>query len=208
MDALSELAEKFHTDKGLKHHGYTPHYHRHLQHLRDEIFVLLELGVGGYEYEDRGGESLRMWDRYFPKAEIHAVDIHKKTMRGRFAIHQGSQDDGTWLTHLVNTIGSPLVIIDDASHINALNIASFNILFPLLKSGGIYICEDIETSYWEKIYGGSTDIYNLLNGSAANYFLSLYHNMNTDKIPLENRPLPTDIASIHLYRGTIIIEKA
>ena len=43
---LTELAIEFRTDKwGV--HKYTPHYERHLQHLRGESFTLLELGIGG-----------------------------------------------------------------------------------------------------------------------------------------------------------------
>ena len=45
---LTELAIEFRTDKwGV--HRYTPHYERHLQHLRGESFTLLELGIGGYK---------------------------------------------------------------------------------------------------------------------------------------------------------------
>jgi len=35
------------------------------------------------------------------------------------------------------------IIIDDASHISPLSIRSFEILFKLLKRGGIYVIEDL-----------------------------------------------------------------
>ena len=41
---LTELAVEFRTDKwGV--HRYTPHYERHLQHLRGDSFTLLELCI-------------------------------------------------------------------------------------------------------------------------------------------------------------------
>ena len=204
MDELSALAEKYKTDKGLWHHGYTPHYHRHLQHLRQTAKCVLELGIGGYEYPDRGGESLRMWADYFNLAEIHGVDIHDKSgIKKRVGIHThiGSQDDVNFLVDLVGKIGNPDVVIDDASHINSLSIRSFQILFPMLKPGGIYICEDVETSYWpEHGYGGSADITTLNENTAVNYFMRLVH-----KINLKECEWP--IKSIHSYPGTVIIEK-
>ena len=38
-------------------------------------------------------------------------------------------------------------IVDDASHINWHQIQAFELLFPCLKPGGIYIVEDIDSSY-------------------------------------------------------------
>ena len=66
---LTELAVEFGTDKwGV--HRYTPHYERHLQHLRRETFTLLELGIGGYKKRRRSGASMKMWRWFFPKATI------------------------------------------------------------------------------------------------------------------------------------------
>ena len=48
------------------------------------------------------------------------------------------------------------VIVDDGSHVSAHVILSFETLYPSLKPGGIYIVEDIGTSYWPH-YGGSRD---------------------------------------------------
>ena len=44
---LTDIASRTGTDKWGTHF-YTPHYERHLAHLRDETFTLLEFGVGGY----------------------------------------------------------------------------------------------------------------------------------------------------------------
>ena len=48
------------------------------------------------------------------------------------------------------------VILDDGSHVPEHQLLSFNYLFEnCLNDGGVYIIEDIETSYWKKhtLYG-------------------------------------------------------
>src|ERR1700688_2245107 len=61
---LNRLALLFGTDKwGC--HWYTQHYERYFGSLKKKRLNLLEIGVGGYENPDEGGESLRMWKAYF-----------------------------------------------------------------------------------------------------------------------------------------------
>ena len=45
------------------------------------------------------------------------------------------------------------MIIDDGGHTMNQQITSFRVLFPYVKSGGIYVIEDLCTSYWKE-YGG------------------------------------------------------
>src|SRR3954454_15159557 len=71
--SLTALAEQFGTDKWGRHR-YTPHYEKHLRHLRQRSFALLEIGIGGYARERQGGASLRMWKAYFPAAQIVGLD--------------------------------------------------------------------------------------------------------------------------------------
>jgi hypothetical protein len=81
IDHLSQLADKYKTDKGLWHHGYTPIYNRYFEQLKDSYITLLEIGIGGYEYENKGGESLRMWRDYFTNAKIIGFDFYKKELQ-------------------------------------------------------------------------------------------------------------------------------
>lgn len=39
-------------------------------------------------------------------------------------------------------------MIDDGSHLPANQLNSLGTLFPLLEPGGVYVIEDVETSYW------------------------------------------------------------
>lgn len=162
--SLIELAIKHGTDKYgnaahatvspngavIPGHKYAGHYDHHFSRFRhlDNISVL-EIGVGGYDDPSKGGESLRMWKEYFPRAQIVGLDYYDKTplQEDRIRIYQGSQDDAALLKRISEDNGGFDLIIDDGSHCNEHVIASFKILFPLLKMGGIYAIEDLQTSY-------------------------------------------------------------
>lgn len=203
MITLDSIAIKHGTDKSSLHHNYCVVYEKHFESLRDKHIVLLELGTGGYHYEGRGGESMRMWDEYFWRGRIHSVDIYPKTgikVPARCAIHQCSQTDSERLGMIINDCGQPDIIVDDASHINPLTIESFEILWPRLKPGGIYVVEDTETSYWDAVASDGTDLKGGYHeGTVMNYFKRLTDTVN-------NKP-ERRIASIHFYKGLIIIYK-
>ncbi len=153
---LTALARRHGSDKA--EHGYGPFYEGLFLARREEALKILELGVGGFERpEDAafGGASLRMWKEYFPRAQIWGLDVFDKSgvTEDRISIVQGSQTDEALLLRLVEEQGPFDVIIDDASHIPALTNRSFEILFPTLASDGIYVIEDLATSYWP-LWGG------------------------------------------------------
>ena len=157
--SLDQIALRHGTDKSSAQHNYCPIYERYFQHIRNSPLVLLELGVGGYDRPDIGGHSLRTWAEYFPQGRIYGIDIHDKEFlnNDRIKTFMCSQDDPIRLREILNEIHSPDIIIDDASHISPLTIKAFNILFPSLKSGGIYVIEDVHTSYWSThgFHGGT-----------------------------------------------------
>lgn len=154
---LTELGRKFKTDKVSSHH-YTEHYERHLRHLRNKPFTLLEIGIGGYSRERQGGASLRMWKAFFSRAQIVGLDIEDKSFvdEERIESVMGSQVDEAVLAGIVDGRTDLDVIIDDGSHRPAHVRTTFRLLFPHLRDGGFYIIEDTQTSYWPE-RGGSVD---------------------------------------------------
>jgi hypothetical protein len=154
--SLREIALAQGTDKEGGH-SYTDAYERHLGHLRDRPITLLEIGIGGYADPGRGGASLRMWKQFFPRAQIVGLDIEDKAhfAEDRITILQGDQGDRASLARLGSLHGPFDVVIDDGSHRSEHVIASFEVLFPFVREGGVYAIEDLQTSYWEK-YGGSS----------------------------------------------------
>lgn len=153
--SLKVIFNRAGTDKLWAHH-YDEEYARHFEPLRDRPLNLLEIGIGGYNLEKRGGESLRAWEMYFPNATIHGLDIEPKGWLdgGRIRTHVGDQSSPACLEKLNAEHGPFDVIIDDGSHMQPHIIASFGVLFPLLKPGGIYVVEDMATAY-DPGYGGA-----------------------------------------------------
>lgn len=197
--SLDAIMLKYPTDKSSAHHNYCHIYESYFAPLKNQPITLLELGVGGYHFEDRGGGDLQGFAEYFPKAFIHAVDIHPKKIKGRFITHVGSQADEGFLNGLIDQIGAPDIIIDDASHINPLTIRSFEILFPKLKRGGIYIIEDCHTSYWKDIATDGTDFKGGDHpGTVMNHFKAMADRVNLEEI---------DVKGIHFYKQLIVILK-
>jgi len=207
--SLTELAQEFGTDKwGV--HRYTPHYERHLGHLKHESFTMLEIGIGGYRRQRQGGASLRMWKWFFPKANIVGLDIEDKSFvdGNRITTYKGSQVDEAILRRIVEEQGAPMVVIDDGSHRPEHIRETFRILLPLLPDNAIYIIEDTQTSYWPD-YGGSKDL------DAPHTTMSLVKKLidginHEEFIDLDYQPTYTDqnIVGVHSYHNLVFIEKA
>jgi hypothetical protein len=205
MSELRQLAEKHGTDKGLFCHIYE----KHLGHLRRQPITLLEIGIGGDEDPLQGGASLRMWKEYFEFATIHGIDLYDKSYcrEDRIFTYQGSQDDRDFLSRVANQIGDIDVIIDDGCHFSPQVIKSFNVLFPRLKVGGVYVVEDIATSYWEGDYMGSADF---LNPTTSMFFFkTLTDGIMHPHSMLDRHWTYADLhtESVHFYCNLVLVVK-
>lgn len=152
MQTLDELAIAHVTDKSSQYHWYTAIYPHYLERYRHLPIRLLELGV----YK---GASLRMWADYFthPNRSIIGIDIDTDYLEGDLPERTWAvkSDQATPLQFVID-YGPFDFIIDDASHVCERTIASFKAWWPHLKPGGLYVVEDIQTSYVPE-YGGSTN---------------------------------------------------
>lgn len=140
------------TDKVYQHH-YHIYYHDVLQHLRDKFFNMLEVGVAGFN-------SIDMWKQYFPVAKIYGIDIEKEYMDKRITVYRADQSKKEDLEDVIQKMRVKCDFInDDGSHIPEHQLLTFDIFFSdLLNPNGVYIIEDIETSYWKRngLYGYPT----------------------------------------------------
>ena len=129
-------------------HQYGNTYGALFRRFKYRPITLLEIGIGGYE--DRpGGQSLNAWQCFFPFAKLVACDIQDRAFlaTSRTIIRRLDQSDAKQLRELRDS-GPFDIIIDDGSHMNGHQILTFKTLWSSLRSGGVYIVEDVQTSFW------------------------------------------------------------
>lgn len=207
---LPELSLRFGSDKwGL--HYYLPHYDKHFSPFREIPATILEIGVGGYDDPESGGGSLRTWKRYFHRGMIYGVDIVEKESLAeqRITVLKGDQSDPAFLAELAAETGPLDIVVDDGSHCSSDIITSFKHLFPHVRMGGLYVIEDMQTSYWPSFGGTSDELTN--PGTSVGFAKELIDGLNHEElIPPEARPgQATDrsIFALHFYHNLLVIEK-
>jgi len=172
-----EFSEIFLSHKGKltdKWSSYLPIYDRVLAKFKDSSINLLEIGI-------QNGGSLEIWSEYFPFAKnIIGCDVDENCRNLKFAndrvsVVVGDANARESITAIMSVASEFDIIIDDGSHRSKDVIASFIEYFPKLKNDGVYIVEDMHTSYWNH-YGGS-----LNKGlSSIDFFKSLVDILNFD----------------------------
>jgi hypothetical protein len=152
-ETMEKYVDIHKTDK-LYRHKYFRFYPQFLDNLNSSKYDntgMLEIGL-------LEGHSLNLWLDYFPNKYIYGIDINDtKNDNSRVTIFKGDQSNINDLERIKNNINHKIFfIIDDGSHVPEHQITSFNYFFKeLLEFDGVYIIEDIETSYWKNsdIYG-------------------------------------------------------
>lgn len=145
-ESLDQLALRHETDKSSRAHEFAAVYDEFLAGRRNDPIRLLEIGI----YK---GASLRMWRDYFPRAHIAAVDSNEKA--GELAppgvpVYIGDQANAKFVRGVAEREGPFDVIVDDGGHRANQQIVSLKTLWPYVRPTGLYVIEDIHTSYLEK----------------------------------------------------------
>ena len=140
------------TDK-VTQHRYDKIYDFFLKNMYEKEGSILEIGIAA-------SNSLKVWLELFPNAYIYGIDIGVEKQGNKYEIFKKDQSKEGDLLEVEEKIKDKnlFFINDDGSHIPEHQLLTFNTFFPLLEEGGVYIIEDIETSYWTKkgLYGYST----------------------------------------------------
>lgn len=203
---LSDVHRFFYGNDGPLVHkwrNYLAVYDRYLSQVRGGEVRLLEIGVS------RGG-SLRLWRTYLgAQAVIFGVDIDPACARfdgqdGQVRI--GSQADPAFLRAVVAEMGGVDVVIDDGSHVASHQRASFDALFPLLATPGIYICEDLHTAYWPGEFEGGYRRRSSFIEVAKRIVDDMHHDFH--RRPPGLADAHRLIGGIHFHNSIVVIEKA
>lgn len=181
---LTQLADSFGSDKGSTKHRYTELYDMLFYPYRDAEITFLEMGlsIGGPEHgvdADRvttDVPSIRMWLDYFSKAQIIGLDVSDFAWFDveRFKFVRCDMDERANIEAAARELGTLDIILDDASHASTHQQDAFVTLFPQLKSGGLYVIEDLrwQPKVYEKKYPGYTKTAELFQGFIDNRVFS------------------------------------
>jgi len=176
-------------------------YEHHFERFRDQPVKVLEIGVF------KGG-SLKMWKDYFHKdSVIVGIDINPKCKQHEqdgIHVRIGSQVDEEFLADIIIEFGPFDIIIDDGSHENPHVIETFNLMYPHISKTGVYLVEDMHTSYWPK-YGGGLH----KSDSMVEYFKSKIDELNAVHIGknVEVTDFTRTTSSITFYDSVAVFEK-
>ena len=121
--------------------------------LRDKPVRMLEIGV-------QNGGGLEIWANYFGKGEkFIGCDINPDCGAlhfddPRIAMVVGDANTDIAQEEILSHSQALDIVIDDGSHLSGDVVRSFLRYFPNLEDGGIYVVEDMHTSYWDEYDGG------------------------------------------------------
>ena len=145
MKTFQQLFDEHTGESILKWSNYGPIYDRHFADYREQPINILEIGV-------LKGGSMRLWEKYFPKANIYGIDIDEECQQyesNRTKIFIGDQGDVSFLRNVKAKIPRIDIIIDDGSHRAKDQKITFEEMYYHLKMPGVYLIEDIEQNYWK-----------------------------------------------------------
>lgn len=129
------------------------------------------------------GHSYYTWLDYFKDVDLYFMEYDAacaeqwaNTTTGATVV-TGDQGDPNVLESFIVEHGTDFdIIIDDGGHTMQQQMLSLQLLWKAIRPGGIYFCEDLETS-WVPVYGGNPAV---LEGAAENTMLRMIHRLVED----------------------------
>lgn len=209
LQTLADIGTRHNCDKFTVHH-FDPIYERHFSELRDKELRIIEIGIGGESYE-QGGASLKTWAEYFQNAHIYGIDIYDKSFLNgpRITTFICDQGDQKALERFALENGPFDIIIDDGSHRSDKTLVSLFTLFGLLRAGGLYVIEDIQTAYWPQ-YGGSS-VMGPFKETTMTWIKTMLDCVNRCEILWPNHPALRSgfqAEEVHVYHNIAFIKKS
>lgn len=202
---MSDLFRYFENNPGRLIHKWLHYfgiYERHFSALRGRPIRLLEYGVFN-------GGSLQMWKHYFgSQSQIIGVDIDPRCAQlaePGIDIVIGDQEDPATHARLKQKYGEFDIVIDDGGHRMRQQLVTFQEIYPAIRAGGIYLAEDLHTSYFPEWDGGLRK-----PGTFIEYAKQLVDQMHAchSRTPDHQPDQVTSTAyGLHFYDSVLVIEK-
>jgi hypothetical protein len=193
-----------------KWHHYLEIYDNHFKRFLGKTPTLLEIGLGG-------GGSIEMWNYYFDgQCNLYGIDIHPARIAlptllnsSNIQVDLGDQSDRNFWKNYLKDKPKFDIVIDDGGHTMEQQIITFEEIYDHISDDGVYLCEDLHTSYMDKYKGGfrqeETFIEyskNLIDGLNAQYF-----NVPNESINKQLKHIRATAKSFHYYDSVFVIEK-
>ena len=200
MNDLLALGKQFKSTKEWT--GFLEIYSKYFEDYKDKEINILEIGI------DKG-ESLKIWRKYFSKAKICGIDIIDIDFKIEGVdIIKADQTDKKALKEICEKYKNFDIIIDDGSHRSKQIIISLNFLFDYLNNNGLYVIEDLQTSYFPRFGGSRINLKK--KGTSMNFLKSITDSINyenNDKPFFRSRKFDGMIKYIHFYQNVAILKK-
>ncbi|MAG94787.1 MAG: hypothetical protein CMJ48_13750 [Planctomycetaceae bacterium] len=202
---MNDLEKYFQENTGRLIHKWKHYfdiYDRHFSRFRGTDVHIVEFGVS------QGG-SLQMWKEYFgPRCQITGIDINphcKQVEEDQVRVIIGDQDDRGFLNTLARELPRIDILIDDGGHTMSQQIATFEEMFHSIDENGVYLCEDLVTSYRLSWGGGYKQ-----GGTFIEYskeFIDAINAWFAETPDLSVTEFTKSAHSLHYYPGVLVIEK-
>jgi cephalosporin hydroxylase len=202
---MNDLERYFRQNKDRLIHKWMHYfdvYDRHFSRYRNKEITILEIGVSH-------GGSLQMWKDYFGSgAKIYGIDINplcKNLEEENITIFIGSQSDKKFLQEIKKSIPPIDILIDDGGHTMEQQISTYEVMFEHVRDNGVYLCEDLHTSYWPKFGGGYNKPGTFIEYSK--HFIDQLNAYHSKQKELGVDKFTKNVDSIHYYDSILVIEK-
>lgn len=205
-DTRNPLENYFRENPGRLLHKWMHYfdiYDRHLSPWRGKKVNIVEFGVSH-------GGSLQMWKQYFgPQAHITGVDIDPRCMNlneDQVDVVIGDQEDREFLRALADRVGEVDILIEDGGHTMTQQINTFEEFWPRIVEGGVFLIEDLHTSFWRKYGGGYKR-----PGTFIEYAKDLidqqhaWHSQDDQALTVDY--YTRSIRGLHVYDSVIVFDK-
>jgi SAM-dependent methyltransferase len=179
-----------------KWNHYFDIYDRHFSRFRGKAVSVLEIGI-------YSGGSLEMWRDYFgPDCQVCGIDVEPDCMvyeSDFIKVFIGNQGDRNFWKRFKNEARAVDIVIDDGSHLAEDQIITFEELFPYLRPGGVFLCEDL--------HGTLNPFASYLYGFAQNLNAFEARQHPEGHLASNATALQSAVRSIHLYPWVAVVEK-
>lgn len=197
---MTSLKDIFNNEITLKCDKWEPYfdvYETYFHKFRNKKPTFVEVGV-------QSGGSTQMWVKYFGEgAKLYGIDIAPLVTEVDGAeIVIGDQGSEEFWDEFLERVGEIDCFLDDGSHESGHQITTFLKVWPYLKEGGVFICEDTHCAYWTSHIKDSISFVEF-----AKIFADIVHIDHVGSVPDYIKKLPQDVLHVSFYNSQIVFTK-